>query len=319
MTKEISNLKMGKSWTSYIAAVAGVLKAGNFYSDDIWKLMGHTGIAFHFIIHKQLCPSSITVYNWAEEHFSMLDRIGVFTTVRCYMDNYKYNTLKEIQSNAIKEIKESIDNGFGVVIWAPSSILEFGIIYGYDDEDGVFLVKDVTGDEIDPMLYSNLGRSNVPILFYQIVHSKTKLKETETIIDSLKFAVYEWNKKDHNSEEYSSGRKGYGNLFAALENRDFNSTGLSYILAVYSDSKKACKLYLEYINHNKKINGKLNKAANNYSKVSQIFSDLHKEMPFPYNNEIDDLLQIIDKLKLCMKLEDEAIANIDQFLGEINV
>ena len=63
--------------TSYIQATYGVLKHTGLWNDEIWKMMGHTGMAFHFIVHKQACPSSVTIYDWTNEHLVMMDRIGV--------------------------------------------------------------------------------------------------------------------------------------------------------------------------------------------------------------------------------------------------
>ena len=49
----INNIKMGKSWTTYMGSVHGVLKGAGMWDDSIEMLMGMTGMAFHFIVHQQ--------------------------------------------------------------------------------------------------------------------------------------------------------------------------------------------------------------------------------------------------------------------------
>ena len=141
--KFLPNIKLGYTWNSYINSVDAVLKSAGLWDGDTWLLLGMTGMAFHFIVEKGLCASSVTVYDWNGEHMEMMDRIGIHT------DNYslgddRYNTIQYQRDTAIKRIKESIDNGVAVVNWAPSGLLEFGVIYGYDDDDGIFIVKDLT-------------------------------------------------------------------------------------------------------------------------------------------------------------------------------
>ena len=77
--KILDNIDMGMSWTTYIGSVHGVLKGAGLWDDSVEMLMGMTGMAFHFIVHRQTCPSSVTVYDWMSEHFAMMDRIGVYS------------------------------------------------------------------------------------------------------------------------------------------------------------------------------------------------------------------------------------------------
>ena len=68
MSKKIlGNISYGMTWTSYVAGVYGALTGAGWWKDEVWKLMGMTGIAFHFIMHETCCPSSVTVYDWMAE------------------------------------------------------------------------------------------------------------------------------------------------------------------------------------------------------------------------------------------------------------
>ncbi len=315
----IDNIEMGKTWTSYISAVDGVLKNAKMYDDEIWKLMGDTGMAFHFIIHKGICASSVTVYNWIEEHQSMIDRIGVQSSIKCIMD-YTESKERETEKNtAIRDIKQSIDKGFAVIAWAPTPLLEFGIIHGYDDSDQVFFVKEVTGEEKDPMLYDNIGISDVPILYYQIIEEKIEIDENKIIQDSLKFGINQWRKEKHIDDYYSSGKKGYDYLIDALEMDKLNLTGLAYNIAVYNDSKQCLAKYINYINGIKTFSGKLDLAVKSYHAVSGIFKKTQGKIPFPYKGEgltTQTKESLIEDMKKCRTLEETAITEIEKLLQQ---
>lgn len=316
MKKIINDIEMGKTWTSYISALHGVLKSAGLTNKDLWKLMGDTGMGFHFILHEELCPSSVTVYNWVEEHQEMLDRIGIESSITCVMDFADHEDREAVKVKAIDDIKKSIDEGFSVINWAPTPILEFGIIHGYDTDDKVFFTKDVTGQETDPLLFDNIGISDVPILYYQTFGEKNDMDEYSIIKNSLSFGINQWKKEVHNNtENYFSGKRAYKVLIEALENNKFDPSGLSYNMAVYNDSKSCLAKYIKYINENTKFKGKLNKAAENYRKVSEIFNDIYNEIPFPYNGkELSDKTKqmILLKLKQSLELENTSMIEIEK-------
>lgn len=306
---KLQNLSMETTWTSYMAAMGGVLKHCGYYNKCISSLMVETGMAFHFIVHNKLCPSSVTVYNWKEEHEKMLKRVGVDTEVNCVMGFSDHENQEELQHKAINDIKKSIDRGLGVVVWAPTGVLEFGIIKGYDDEDEIFFVSDVTGDDPDPLLYKNLGLSNVPILFYQIIKCKHELEEGLKLNKALAFALNEWNKEDHVDENYQCGRKGYDNLISSLKDNNFDVNGLSYIIAVYSDSKKCIK---DFLGSNKNIRTQ-DDLISIFNNISENFNNIQEVVPFPYSGELPENKKqfIIDKLEESKLLEEEAMGLIN--------
>ena len=86
--KNLENIINGCTWTSYMSGVYGVLNAAGMWKDDLYKLMGMTGMAFHFIVHKTCCPSSVTVYDWLAEQTAMMDRVGVHSdSYQAYYDS----------------------------------------------------------------------------------------------------------------------------------------------------------------------------------------------------------------------------------------
>jgi hypothetical protein len=321
MTKKIlENVNVMETWTSYIASVGGVLRGAGLWDGEIYELMGMTGLAFHFIIHETCCPSSVTVYDWMNEHFSAMDRIGIYSESYQLFNDPKWNTFEKAQVTAINRIKESLDEGIGVTVWAPNYLLEFGIIKGYDDEDKVFYIQDATGKEEDPLLYINLGKSEVPVLFYQIFKDKIYVETGRIYRDSLYFAINEWNKEYHVNPSYSSGRKGYNSLIQTLERGDFDEFGLAYNMAVYSDSKKCIAKYLEFItNESRELTG-LTKAAELYSLVADKYSRITQLVPFSGSNgkggnvDKNNISELTELVKACKGFEDQAMDIIKKSL-----
>lgn len=315
--KMLKNIKLGMTWTTYTASVYGVLKHAKMWDDEMWKLTGLTGMGFHFIIHDEICPSSVTVYDWTNEHIMMMDRIGVSSEVVCIMNHTSMNTGEQLRNIAAKRIKESIDSGKGVIVWTPTPVLEFGIVKGYDDEDGVFFVEGCCEGEPDPLLYKNIGISEVPILFYQIVNSKIDIPQEKMIRVSLEFGINEWKKNYHINPRYSSGKRAYQTLIKALEKGEYNPFGLGYNLAVYSDSKKNLAEYIDFVNNTGEFTDKIDKAANNYKKIAKKFEEMAKTIPFMHGGapiNPDCIPHIIDLMKESMSLEEDAIKNIEKVL-----
>jgi hypothetical protein len=315
--KLLDNVSMGRTWTSYIGSVEGALKKGNLWNGETYRLMGMTGMAFHFIIHKAACPSSVTVYDWSDDHFSMMDRIGIFS--RCTSSMKNFNTYEHIKKNAISEIRQSIDNGIPVVIWAPTSILEFGIIKGYDDDERIFHVMDCMNENPDPLLYENLGKSGVSILFIQRFISKVDVDKETIYRSSLAYGVEQWNKPVDMNSDYASGKKAYINLINTLEKGDYDGFGLSYIFAVYADSKNHICRYLKEINENSKELKIPDKVLDNYNSISDKYKSLCEFIPFkgPGVDDVDknNIPKIIKLVKECEKLETEAMTGIEKAIS----
>lgn len=314
--KLLDNVQYGMTWTSYIAGVYGTLTNAGMWKDEVWKLMGMTGMAFHFIVHKSCCPSSVTVYDWMAEHLTMMDQIGIYSDFyQTYYDS-KSSTFALRQKDAIRRIKESVDKGVCIVAWAPTRVLEFGIINGYDDEDGVFYVVDCSGQASDPLLYKNLGKSDVPILAYQIFKDKVKVDNEQVYRNSLKFAVSEWEKDFHISPDFASGKKAYTYLIKSLENGSFDSFGLAYIISVYYDSKTCIVQYLNFLSTQTTSLKGLEKAAAIYGRIVENYKMMSELFPFSGENGAGctaDRNNAQDLMKLardCSELESQAMSII---------
>jgi len=314
MKSELQNVKMGMTWTSYIAAAYGVLCASELWVGEVWQLMGMTGMAFRFTMHETACPSSVAMYDWNMHHFQMMDRIGVYTDSISIMNQPGMNTYDNLKADAITHIKQSLDMGRGVVTWAPSPILEFGIITGYDDAERIFTVIDCTGNpNLDPLLYDNLGKCEVPFLYIQRFQDKCEVDKEKIFRESLIFGVRHWQEK-HIDSRYANGDAAYANLISCLEKGSVNEFGLTYNLNVYADSKQCLALYLaDLVKQTQYLQG-LEKVVPLYTQIAACFREAVVIAPFTQPGVAmvnkQRLPELIDLLKQSRQLEAKAIAEI---------
>lgn len=311
--KLLHKVKMGSiRCSSYLASAEGILRAADMWNQESYLLAGMTGIAFHFIVHERTCPSSVTIYDW-QQHFQALDRIGICSDRATVFCGEGVNTADLYRNHVVKRIKESIDKGIGVVVWAPTPLLEFGIIKGYDDQNGVFFVEDcLCGHDPAHLLYENLGKSEVPLLSYQLIIGKKDVPAETTYRSSLSYGVQEWEKESFNPQ-YACGRKGYDSLIAALERSDYIAFGLAYIIFSYGDAKQHLARYLDYISQHSQQFGSLKKAAQLYNQVAQCFENMARLAPFAGpQTTIDDkhIPEILTLAREAKELEDQAMGII---------
>lgn len=121
------------------------------------QMMGMTGIGFHFIVHEECCPSSVTVYDWTSEHQQAMARIGVFAELN--MAEPGTPIYDAARRHTIQRVRESVDRGIGAILWGVDTG-EFGVAYGYDDDDQVLLVSGVASAGSDSGLTQ--GRTESP-------------------------------------------------------------------------------------------------------------------------------------------------------------
>jgi hypothetical protein len=318
--KVLDGVAMGRARASWAAAAEGVLRGAGLFEDENWKLMGTTGMAFHMLAHATCCPSSVTAYDWIYSHTAMLDRIGVWGDIR---HAARPNTFAQVQAEAIAQAKASIDRGFGVIVWAPTAPLEFGILRGYDDADGVFLVADATPHP-DPLLYANLGKKKIPWLLCQFVHGRAPVDPVATYLESLRFGVAEWKRELQEGASdlattrgYASGANAYGFIVDSLGRTDLNPFGFAYLVFVYSDSKSCLARYTDFLAREAKPVGGLEDVARAYAGVAEEWAALEKLVPFRGPaSQVDGarVPEISRRLAAARDLEARAIAGIERAL-----
>ena len=118
------------SYFSYLAAVAGALQAHGEEVDPVW-LMGASGWAFRIIVEKTLCPSAMSIFDWASLLPEAVRNAGWDCTQISRLwheDAWREQRRAEAQAAIIA----SIDAGTPAIVW-DLLLPEWGLITGYDD------------------------------------------------------------------------------------------------------------------------------------------------------------------------------------------
>ena len=272
----IDSVRLGNTRSSWLGSAEAALRAPGWFAGDTTDLMGQTGFAFHFHINPGVCPSSATDFPWTDLPVYALDLLGV--------DNEAFQVTQGLlnepamRARAVERIRNSIDRGVPALIWAPTRVLEFGVVNGYDDEDQVFdvLAYGPPGAKADPLLYDNLGRGEVPILFYQLLYSRREVDPVESQRRALELAVQLWKPTDNHP---GRGKAGYPVLLEALRREDFVPFGLAYTMAVYSDAKRHAHDYLERLVRSQALPD-LEPARDAYAQAADALPRVSELLPF---------------------------------------
>ena len=320
-SKVLEGVKRVGLWNSFMGSVKAVLEYTNMKNIEDYMLMGSTGMAFRFVMKSNCDASGPTVYDWASEHFTMLDRIGIFSDITLLFREQGLNTFKLAQVSAMEKIKKAIDTDIPVIIWAPSSVMEFGIISGYDDEQRVFFVRDVGEDEPDPLLYDNLGISMIPYLYVHVLESCIDVAQEKMFRSSLVYGIKEWNKKFHVSSSYTCGNAAYQSTIDALSSERFNDFGFCYCMAVYAQSKELLAEYIKELSIRSKEIKIPSKTVEYCMDISDGFREINMKTPFlgPKKvHKVDCKKELALYLKQLREKEEYVMKSLEKAIGSAN-
>lgn len=250
MTYKKLDTTLFSAWNTYAVSMMSVLEDCGMWNkeDTFQKFMGVTGIAAQLCVDRHCSALPITDYDWITEHPRFLERIGVKTHIHHASPEdsaYEYK-----QGQAIEAVKKSLDQNRAVVVWGIDTG-EFGIIDGYDDEDGVFFTKGIgspnTGSST-PILYGNLGKTfaNAPVLYVEIPDSVQAIDWKQAYYHSLKLYAQEMTRVS-DSADRAYGIDGYDLLISGLKKGRCDSFGLRYCMGIYYERKEAMLLYLREV------------------------------------------------------------------------
>ena len=233
-----------RSFVSPVGAIAGLLR----YLKDVrpfYHLMGLSGFAFRINIGDRACPSSPCAFHW--DHFmsrAMMLLGYECTIVQSFSTSFLFGRRLD---EAHSLIKRSIDADLPLIGWE-LDLPEFGIIRGYDDDKGVYLIDGVLAEEGEQTLpYDKLGRNETESLF---VLAPGRRFETDDLVcakRAIGYAVFHHTLEAPISKFYEIGPAAYGKWMDALRRRDIDPFGNSYNARVVLDARVAGASYLQHI------------------------------------------------------------------------
>ena len=316
------------AWNTYAISMMSVLEDCGMWNKDFTfqKFLGVTGIASQFCMDSRCSALPITDYDWVKENPLFMKRIGVTTDV--FFAKATNEAFVSTQVTAINKIKQSINNNRAVTVWGIDTG-EFGIIYGYDDEDGVFFIKGIGTHNTDysiPVLYNNLGKTfeSAPILYCEIPVAKHDIDWKQAYIDSLRIYSDEM-KSDVCDSDRSYGIKAYDTIIDAVKNNRCDEIGLRYCIGVYYERKDAM---FRFVNEIKALfdDDLFNNIVEAFGELTNLWKQLMfdvlgqdtcgwNNLQYPIDKStLGEIVNIISLIKHC---EEAAIQAIDAFCEKI--
>lgn len=320
-SKILKGIKPVKESRAYIDCLYSILNGSGRFKGPKYMLSGMTGFAFIFSVHKDLIIASTEMYGLKTSALKSLDILGYYSEV--YSGLKDSPTFPLHQQKAIVRIKESIDAGMGAIIWSPGRT-DFGVIFGYDDEDGVFLYWDRCYKDEQILLYDNLGKAEANFWMCQVVGDNIQRDIKDIYLDSLEYAVDIWetnylDEAVHN-RALASGRKAYEYLIDGMKKDDFYDLGAAKLIYCNIIAREEAFRYL------KEVKEELPECSMSYTKYKELY-EIYQYIkallpPYPVPGQefrIDRKSQLPKLIEGCMeamKTEEEAVAELKLLLKE---
>ena len=248
MAKKSLDIEVFSAWNTYAISMMSVLEHCGMWNKEytFQRFLSVTGIAARFCVDANCSSLPVTDYDWMEQHADFIERIGVQTK--------KYYAAPEVeeysarQEEAIEAIKKGIEDNKACVVWGIDTG-EFGIIYGYDDEDKVFFPKGIGNQNTNtsmPVLYNNLGKTFewAPVLYCEIPEVVHEVDWNRAYWNALQLYVEGMQtSQDDSGRTYGFGV--YDTIVEAVRENRLDSFGFKYCIGIYYERKDALLLYLE--------------------------------------------------------------------------
>lgn len=316
--------RMRGTWLSYVGAAYGAVEGAGLCDLDLIDFYSISGMGAHFVVHEVCDASSITVYNWMDDHMAALDRLGILSEV--YLAFPSSESYEAALRRAITNIRASIDRGAPVILWG-IDVPEFGIVYGYDDGDGVLLVSGVFGQGEQgstPIRYEQIARScaMAPILHYQVPVERVSIDLEKARRDALATWVARMERPVQMNPRYHVGLAAYDVWLAALGRPDLDQRGLRYLVFVYAEVKD---FWAAYVNRLAESGfAEVGEAAAAFRMVSQIYERMMAALGQVYEEPqmleapvSQEQLQALDELlREAKAAEGAALGLLKRALGE---
>jgi hypothetical protein len=296
----LNNIRMKRESKSFIDSLYAVLTAAGLFEGPKYRLSGLTGMAFKFAVHERLLPLSVTAYGqWGLEHAAAIDNLGLLTISDG--GRTRHLTFRRYQQEAIRWIKQSLDRGVGLIYWIP----EFGVIHGYDDEDGVFFIQDGWSQEDHIVLYDNLGLNVTPFWCVEMIGEKVDMPIDEQVLESVRSAIHDWQTpfKLLPDREIASGKLAYDFFIQALRSGNFDEAGARYILDSYRYARYEIRDYLSEV---KELWPELAEAHMYYEELGHHIADLS------FDHSGGGIQEMIEKLAAAAQLEDRSVGQFSK-------
>ncbi|MGY3714933.1 hypothetical protein ACWE42_05360 [Sutcliffiella cohnii] len=311
-----------KTWTSAAAAIHGAIKYTDKKHLNLVDVMGLTGHAFRINIDpKEINAAGPTAMPGGYIVRRNLCNLG-FTS---NLADAEAPIGPDKVEQTIALIQESVDREIPAIVF-DIFVPEFGLIYGYDDDQKVFFAKDPSRDgkvtyeefaDVKGVLYSSTISESLPHSKYEMLRMALDM-----IIDHMRGR--EWQ---HIFEgKFINGLEAYDAWIRVMEKRCADPTGNAYNAQVVSDAREfAVKFLADLIEKwdgsnvvERGVRKFAGEALKHYTEVANSLVALRELFPFPHGGEPENdesAERAIKLLKAAKEAEEKGVKELETFHG----
>ncbi len=278
------------SWLTWVAATTSCLEALDVDCDQI-DVAGQTGYAFVMTVHRQLCPSAPTMFDWGmlDHGVHLLGRSTiVFGSSDCHDRDRSADRTRNHCRVAYELVTQEVMDGRPCVIWG-AYVPEFAVVTGV--RDGRYKVKSfrqLLGQAEEPIAYDALEAPGGP--YVMAFPTPTEVRERDVLAD--RYAVgnaVSLLGRPSVFREYGFGLESYGTWIEALEADQAVGFGNAYNAQCWAEAKGYARAWLERVAaRQKKVRAPLRRAAAIYADVETAMRCVAELFPFPEEEETAD-------------------------------
>ncbi len=316
--KKLENLRWVPRWVSHLGCVKGCLDYLNLGVSDAW-LFGATGHAFVINVHKVVCPSGPTAWEY-EMLFELGKNIGY--EVDGVFGMKSDDDFVEKQRLAWEHVRSAIDQGLPCYGWE-LDIPEFYVVYGYDDK-GYYLSGPGCDEGKGPKPWQELGDTEIGVIEMHSVKPGQGADDATTVKEALAFALeHAKSPAKWILPKYKAGLAGYDAWIGALEGGTAHGFGMAYNAAVWSECRSHAVLFLQEAKERLAERGSalFDAAIGQYQTVSQNLNAVADTFPFhglepAHIKDETRIRTALEALRTAREAEADGLETLRKIVGE---
>ncbi|BFH62357.1 hypothetical protein PAJ34TS1_29490 [Paenibacillus azoreducens] len=341
MSKMILTAEQEASWCTAGSVLHGLVQATD-QKQSLAMVMGLTGLAFRInVLPENVHIAGPTSFDFADIFTKGMRNLGLNVRIvngltpgigenTNLMDESKKGPnamlkrdIHQALPKALDLIQQSLDRGYPVMAW-DLCIPEFGILYGYDDEQKVLYFNEC--GRKDTLPYENLGRGVMEEIFVLAVDSTFDLPFRERARGALEMILDHYHGRETKiPAEAVKGLAAYDAWIAAFRNKTVEPNGNAYNIVVIGESRKYAAQFLSELARSWDRSGEadtkaaslLMDASETYRGLGEAFDELHMLFPYPQGgepNDKDGVTQAVSLLEKAKMLETQGARQLEDIL-----
>jgi hypothetical protein len=277
------------SWLSWVSATTACLRALGVECDAV-DVAGVSGYAFMMSVHKELCPSGPTVFDWGMlgEGVALLGRSTLqFMSLDCHGGDRASDATRGHCRAVYDLVAREVAEGRPCVIWG-AYVPEFAAAIGVGD--GCFHVKSFrerTGQPQPPIPCEQLEAPGGPYaLAFPTPTTPRRPGEGDAHAVSHAARLLYTRRM---GRDYGFGLTAYDTWIAALEADAADPFGNAYNAQCYAEGRRLAHEFLKRAAaRNAGVAEPLGQAVGAYAEARQAMEELARVFSFPPGNEVRD-------------------------------